>query len=661
MTGEVPRQVPPGPRVFVNRESELTRVDHLLDGARNQTSTIVLAGLPGTGKTSLAHKAVEGRQWSGGELFVRYGDGDIVSVADALAASLRALGVHNDAIPASLAERTGLYRTRTAGRPTLVVLDDVTDPAQVTPLVPSAPGSVVLVTSTGQLGELRLDGAEVIDVQPLDESDAVRLLRELSDERVDAEPDAAVRLVRECGGLPVAVRLMAARLIARRSLTIGELVTEVADERRGLAPFTGRGHDVTAPFTVAYRQLSEPAARMYRLLGVVPCVDVSAEIAAQITDTDGAKVLDELVVAGLVQDDMGGRYRMHSLVRRHAKESALSDEPDVERADAVFRVVDHLCQTAALADRAVLGKGRYRCTSHDRLPTGEGDPFDGDDGRDVALRWLEAERGNLAAAIRACPEQGWPNAAWQLAEAATALYVTNRYLVDWIDTSEIGARAASVAERPDAEARLRSFMSRPLTELGELPRARAELDAAFSLTRNGNDARLLASIHEMDGRWHTAAGDHDAAAAAFDRAIEVFGGEGDARGVAFTTYFLGCARQRAGSLDTARDTFERALDPIRAQNEPRMLGRALISLAEVHVSLGDETRARSLLEEAISVLVERPFHQAQAYERLAEIAVRAGDRVLAREYLRSARDRYHGLGSARADQVERRLIELSEL
>jgi hypothetical protein len=271
VTGEVPHQVPPGPVRFVNCDAEIAVVAGMLAEREPSAPRIaVCTGLPGVGKSALVRKVVEDHRdaFPGGELLVEFGPAESggISVGDALASCLFALGVAESVMPSALTDRVGLNRTKTASRPTLVVLDDVVDPAQVTSLVPSAPGSVVLVTSTARLTELRLDGAEVVDVPPLDELSGARMVRELCGPRVDAEPDALRSLVRECGGLPVALRAAAARLLARRSLTVSQLVADVVAERLGHLP--ARGQDpTTAVFSLIYRQLIEATARMYRTLG----------------------------------------------------------------------------------------------------------------------------------------------------------------------------------------------------------------------------------------------------------------------------------------------------------------------------------------------------------------------------------------------------------
>jgi hypothetical protein len=110
--------------------------------------------------------------------------------------------VSKEVLPTSLAERANQLRSIRAHKSVLLVLEDVSDAAQVTPFLPNSQASAVLVTSSGRLGELLVDGAEPILLEPLDADDGAHLLRELIGPRAGSEPEAVVELVRQCAGLP---------------------------------------------------------------------------------------------------------------------------------------------------------------------------------------------------------------------------------------------------------------------------------------------------------------------------------------------------------------------------------------------------------------------------------------------------------------------------
>jgi tetratricopeptide (TPR) repeat protein len=669
---QVPCEVPLGPRVFVNRLTESARLDEVIsaDGA-GRVSVTVCTGLPGVGKTALVRRFVQRVRDDGGfpdgDLHVDFGatgDGHPVSVADALASCLTAMGVSRDVLPSSLAGRANLLRSTTAGRKMVIVLDDVTDAAQVLPFVPRTPGNAVLVTSSNLLNELELDGAEPIRLEPLDKADAAQLMTVLCGPRVAAESAAFAELVERCAGLPVALRVVAARLAARPRLRIVDLVDQIGDESVGLMPFAARGMEkVVAVFAVSYRALGSSAARLYRLLGVFPAREVTVEVLAVLAGSDStvlADDIDELIESGLVTEDAAGRLGLHPLVRRHAVHVAREQDTDDQHRAALRRVVKFLLVRACFADRAVLGPGRYRVDPNPTVLLGAADPF-AEQGAQTALGWLDGERFTLLAVLRAAFAQGWNEQVWQLAEAMTALYIHRRYLVDWTESSAIGADAAGLVADARAEARLRSFVSRPWTDLGDLTSAGRELQRALQLAHAAGDVRLLASVWEMFGRYYDET-DAGRAPEAYRRAITLFRGQQDARGVAFTSYFLGCSQLRDGDVDGAIDTIGNALPGIRADRDQRMEGRALTTLGEALMRRSDLPGARGALESAIAVLRQAgtPFYEAGAQEKWADLALLLDDRASVRAALSRAAELYAGLGSPKAAEIRRRLRDLDD-
>ncbi|WP_424640519.1 NB-ARC domain-containing protein [Embleya sp. AB8] len=667
-TPRTPHQVPACAAVFVNRTAHLSGMDGwLVPPAADSPRIAVLSGLPGVGKRSIARRWTENMRdrFPGGDLHVDYSalrDRAGGDVSEGLAKCLRSLGVAEEYLPATLDERAALFRTLTAEQRVLVVLDAVTEPAQVSALVPRAPGSAVLVTSNRALDELRLDGARLMPLPPLDAVAGRHLLAALcGEERVRAEPEAADRLVELCAGLPVALHVVAARLAHRRRPTMADLAAELADEKQRLAGLSMRGErTVSAVFTLAYRDLPSDAARLYRRLGLLPgrTFDVpTAAVAADVEQRQAQDLLDVLDGAGLLDEPAtDGRYALHELARLHARDCAGQDEPEGAGEALLSRVVEHYLTCAAFADRAVMGE-RLRIADHRTLLRERTDPFAGGDARTRALAWLTAERADALAVLRAAAEHGGlDRQVWQLAEAMVVLYLHHRHLADWIETCTLGAQAAAAQGDPAAEARLRSMLSRPLLDTDQPERARAELTAAVAGADESGHPVLRASVLEFLGRYWDRI-DPARAVEVYRQSIALNKEAGEERGAALAIYFMGCAQDASGDRRTASATLQDAVDRLRAVPDARMTARALASLGRVQDRLGDSTQAARTLREAIAGLrkVEASHYEAQALESLADIEERAGDRAAVPEHLNRAYEIYAAGGSPRAAVVRERL------
>lgn len=674
-----PNQVPRPPRGFVNRLGVLAELDGLLGGGGGDAGGCpigVFSGLPGIGKTAAASQWAHHNQqrFPDGQLFVDFAalrsegggaggaGGAGGDVSEALAGCLRALGVHDQYLPAGLAERTALYRDLSADRRVLVVLDDVTRPAQVTALLPQGPGSAVLATSTWQLGELVLDGAALLPLDVLDVPSAVELLSTLCGPRPIADaPDAAARLVELCGGLPIAVRICAARLLTQKHLTLGALVDELTDEQSRLSRIAvSSAHEertVSAALELAYRDLPAPAAHMYRALGHLPGLSFDTAVAAAAAGLDSPEeareALDVLEAASLLSVLEDRRYALHGLVRLHAQETSTAQDPPGTARETVARVTGHYLALAVLADLAVRAD-RLRITDTEEAVSATTDPFAGSEapGRD-AISWLEAERANILAVLRAASRLGFDRPAWQLAEAFTVLFLHHRHLADWRESLELGIAGAEHDGNAAAEARLRSLLSRPLLDLRQDERAKAHLDIAERLAVESGHLVLQASVQEFLGRYWDR---HDPARAvdAYRTSLALNAEAGEERGEALARYFLGCAQSATGDHATALTALTEARATFLALHDPRMAARSLADIGRTRARLGDRAGAAAdLAKSADDLRACGAFHyEAQAAEDLADLL---DDPEEVRACLRRALAVYEEGGSPRAAAVLARL------
>jgi hypothetical protein len=320
-----PAQLPPDEADFVGREQVVARLlAELTAPERTVPPVISIAGMGGVGKSTLAlHLAHRSRHaYPDGQLYadLHATDGTPAGPRTVLAMFLRALGVRDDDIPADTADRSSLFRSLLDGRRVLIVLDDAADAVQIRPLLPGTVGCAVLVTSRARPAAIWRTAQVWLDV--FDESEALALLvRVAGPERPAAEGEAARRLADACGLLPLAVRIVAARLAARPAWSLATLATRLGAGRR-LPELAIGGFAVSPAFEVGYRQLTASQAEAFRLLGVLETPEIGLAAAAAVLAVpraDAEHVLESLVDVAMVESPAEHRYRHHSLLKEFAR------------------------------------------------------------------------------------------------------------------------------------------------------------------------------------------------------------------------------------------------------------------------------------------------------------------------------------------------------
>jgi tetratricopeptide (TPR) repeat protein len=663
----VPRQLPPAPPFLTGRDAELAALDQLLDGDTPRPAFAVLSGPGGVGKTALAvwwaHRTQD--RFPDGQLHVDLGGFsglEPVAPQEALALLLRALGTAPDAIPVTLAERTALYRSLTARGRHLVVLDGAHSVAQVRVLRPASPSSAVLATSRYHLMGLAPDGARLIEVHPLPDATAVALLsRTVGAGRLAAEPDAAEAVARHCHGLPLALCVAAAWLASRPRASVARMASRLADEEHRLAALsTGTDNSVPAVFDVSYSMLDPPAATLYRRLGLHPGAEFGAGVAGAVLGTiPGAAtdLLDQLVEVNLVEELSDDRFRLHDLLRLHARQRAEADETANERNGATRAVLEWYLAAALVADELVT-PGRPRLPYAYQHPPVEVPSFAD---RDEALDWLERERANLVLAGRTAMRLELPELAWHLSYVMWPLLLYRKHYEDRREIDERGVAAARAWGNRWAQANMLKRLGRTVGTLGDHTAAERHTRAAIELYRQAGDERHTVNALTGLAELFRDAGRPRAAAEVLTEVIAADRELGDDRAT-------GLALRALGSVLVELSEPGQALAPLREADrllstldppDPYNRFRVTIAVAAAALGTGDLAAAERAARQAAEGMrrLGAAREEAEALDLLGRTKQARGDPAAADHY-RAALALLDGLGARHAAALRRRLAEL---
>lgn len=665
-----PAQLPPA-GFLADRRAEMAELRRLTGTSPVPGSTllVVIIGPGGVGKTSLGlrwlHEIRE--EYVDGQLFVDlrgFSGQRPMPPAEPLERFLRALGVDATSMPADADEQAGLYRTMTAGRRMIVMLDNAVSAAQVRPLLPGPGPGVVVVTTRSRLSGLAVHGARFLEVGPLDDEGAIELLnRMIGLERIQNEEADAFELVALCGGLPLAVCASGARLAARRRWPIARVVRELADETRRLATLGEEeaAASVQAVFNRSYEAISEAGAkRLYRLLGLHPGPDFEAGVAAALVENDQeetSRLLDALAGASLLEEGQDERYHFHDLLRLHARGEALRAESDAERAAALDRLTDWYLRAAVAAD-LVLMPGRWHLgdyyTGERRHEVDDVAVFQG---RTVALEWLDRERPNLLSTVELAHERGRHRLAWQLCEATWPLFVLRKHFQSWIACYRTGLAAARACGDVRAESRMLVALGLAHLDQREFSAAADLYGQALRLEPPGGHPTGAASALEGLGVAELALGNDERAIRLFTEARDAFAGLDQLRGVALMTRHLGTALTAAGRFDDAIEHFMSALAYYTKTDEPYHQARTLAGLAEAQKLSGRLAEAADALSTALTNArtAGARHEEAAVHVALADLAQRRAQPAEADDQLREALAIYTELGAPQAEAIRQRL------
>jgi DNA-binding SARP family transcriptional activator len=665
-----PAQLPADVADFTGRGAQVAYLHGKLAGtggvSPGTVPVVVIAGAAGLGKTALAvHVAHQVRGlFADGQLYTCLSGASARPAlpGEVLARFLRDLGVDGGQIPAGEEERAVLYRTRLAGQRMLIVLDDASDAAQVRPLLPGSAACAVLVTTRNTTPNLL--GTGLTDLGTLPDSEALELFSAIAgDTRPAAEPQAVAEVLAACAGLPLAIRICAARLAARPRWPIAAMAARLRDERRRLDELQIGDLEVRASFQMSYgslqagRHRADPA-RVFRLLGTWDGQRISLPAAAALTgerEEDLAGVLEALVDVNLLQSPEPDWYQLHDLLHLFAAERAQAEESGQARLEAVTRLLQWYLATATAASD-LLSPYRYRSPEDAPRPPG---PLPGS--APDALAWYDREHMNLIAAIGQAQASGLHDLAWRLPIALFELSGRRHDWADCVTTHRIAVDSARITGSRLGEAWALHNLGWGLAMLGDAA-AFGCLERSSAIRRELGDldgqAQAAIALAEAHLRIHGVRTAYDYSL----RALELL------REVDFpATLAAGLNNHGAnclflGKYDEATKCLQEALAILTTIEASHGLGHVMMNLGCIHLRSGRFTEAIASTSEAHRLLLAQGhlLGQAQALRYLGQAQRGAGRPDQARESLEAALSLFQSLQApAEAEAVRSALAALA--
>lgn len=637
--------LPAGTPAFIGRDKEMHTLLDFLAPTQGDVGDIpdnlsmptvmvtAVGGLAGIGKTELAIQAAQAalkRGWfPGGVLFVDlfgYDPPRRVDPGQALEGFLQALAIPREHIPQQTQDRARLYTSVLAAyvqmrRPILVVIDNAATYEQVKPLLPATSVSAVIVTSRDTLGML---DAELLDLDILTPRNAAHMLgrairvRRPRDTRVADYPAVATRIGELCGGLPLALRIIAALLSDHPDRSLVEMVDELADERTRLDELSYADTAVRAAFDLSYKRLSPEHTWLFRLLAINTGPEISTQAAAELASLDQPttrRILESLSRAHLLNHgSIYGRWKMHDLVRLYAQQLLDGHADADEREQARYRLLRYYFGTTIEASI------QLRTPPWKSARTVFAD-------RDSALTWLDSERVNLIAAVTMAASTGRDKIAIQMPFKLAEYFIWRGRFDDLLAISGISREAARRRADRANEASALHNIGVALWKLRRFEEAiSAHMEAAAAFRESGDRHGEGLAMNGV-GNILLDTRRFEEATRVYQNALAIFRETGDRENEGKSLFNLGSALATLRRFEDAISAQQDAMEIMREigdqYNQGTMLSR-----------LGDTLREARRFEEAVTTLKEAVMISRESGDRHGEAASLQALGVVLREVRR---------------------------
>ena len=624
----VTRTLPRDIASFTGRRRELQELVNATASATESCGAVgiyAIGGMAGVGKTAFAVHAAHrlADRFPGGQIFLplhgHTPGQQPVGPTDALASLLLSIGVPAGQLPPGLQARMALWRDQLAERQMLLILDDAASSEQVRPLLPGAGSSLVLVTSRRHL--TALEGATAISLDTLPTDEAAALLVRLAG-RAELNPDdpAVGEITRLCGSLPLAIGMAARQLHHHPAWTAAGRAAELAAAVDRLDLMETENLSVAAAFNLSYADLTGDQQRLFRRLGLHPGADIDGYAAAALDGTGlGAarRGLEALYDQYLLTEFAQGRYRLHDLIREHARALAGNLDPDDDRDQATARLLDYYQHTAARADALLARRAQTTSASEaETIPAAVPALV----GQEQALAWARAERASLIACLDHATGTGQHARVIALTAGLGGLLRSDGPWAEAIIRHTSAIQAARHLGDRLGEANALSDLGDVRRVTGDYPAAAQALELALGIYHDLGDRLGQANALGNLGHVRRLTGDYLAAAQALDLALDIYHDLGDRFGQANTLGNLAYVRRLTGDYLAASQALDLALDIYRDLGDRLGQANALTGLGNMRRLKGDYLAAAQALEQALNIYREIGSRGSEA-EALNDIGI----------------------------------------
>lgn len=582
-TPSPPHQLPRDLHDFIGQQSPIAAMDALLDHAH----LIVVTGMPGVGKTTLATHCAHrySNRFPDGQLYLDargYGPTSPLDPYDGLGRILNTLGAPARHMPNTVEDRHDLLNEMLADRHVLLLIDNVRDADQLRPLITNAPQCLTIATSRAQLPALAVfHDAHSITVPPLSTDDRVELLHHiLGPDRCGQNPPAIQALADLSDGLPLAVRVVAEHVRNQPRAELSDLVDDLRDHLTIADDADAILHTV---FSWSYNVLDAEVAHLFRRLALFPGTTISSHAAAALieaTPREAHRLLNTLARMHLVDHDQARYYRFHDLIQQFAAHRLHADESVDVQQQARCRLYRWYMAVAGKA-ATILAPTRPPVPG---LPTTADPPHEFTDDT-KALAWCQAERDNITALTRDAAEHDSIETGWMLPAAVHEIYEHYGPQDDVLQCQEVALGCARRTGSDEAVIGTLNNLGTTCFAVHDYARGAAHFEEGLRLAQASGSLLGQAACSHNLARFRMELGDFDTAIQLYTTALHLCERLGNPAGQAFAAHRLGEAHRRIGRYGLAIQWFHQALRIREAIGSLRGQGATHAELARVRLDL----------------------------------------------------------------------------